>query len=150
MCLVHSTVCRTGFTHAGKILLQLLQCLSGQMAVPLVGWGMPIFVVKVGNLLVSKFDMQRAHQKYRLRPSCQVCGIKEKVLLLSDCFFIVFFIVIWTCDIWSMIDWVGTVQEIRSQLWSCLAIEESIRSSDVLATRLGVYVARAQIQPWMN
>ena len=44
ICLVHSTGCRTGFTHAGKILLQLLQCPSGQMAVPLVGWAMPIYL----------------------------------------------------------------------------------------------------------
>ena len=34
LCLIHSTRCRPGLTHAGKIPLQLLECISGQVAGP--------------------------------------------------------------------------------------------------------------------
>ena len=44
MCLVHSTRCRPGLTHAGNITFQLLQCPSGQESGPTVGWGMPIYL----------------------------------------------------------------------------------------------------------
>ena len=43
LCLLHSTRCRLGLTHVANIPLQLLQCISGQVARPQVSLVMMVY-----------------------------------------------------------------------------------------------------------